>query len=277
MSLLDELTRTHHWVAYRHPHQVGSPLLLLDKVSFWYGRDAALLDLSLELQSGEQLAVVGPNGAGKSTLLKIIAGVLRPTQGEVHVYGHAPDRHICIAYVPQRTAVDWNFPVTVKDVVMMGRVGKIGFFRSPSRRDWEKVSQALEIVGIQDLANRSICALSGGQQQRMFLARALAQEAELILMDEPLSGLDSPAQEELLALLPALRQEGVALLFALHDLTLARRHFSKVLLLNRRLIALGMPEEVLQPHYLRRAYGEQLQIIPEQGEWLGLTDTCCES
>lgn len=276
MSFLDEFTRTKHWIIHRHPHETGSPLLTLDGVSLWYDGKPALQDINLELQSGEQLAVVGPNGAGKSTLMKIIAGVLKPTHGNVHIYGHAPDGHICIAYVPQRSAVDWNFPVTVKDVVMMGRVGKIGFFHSPSKTDWEIVRQALETVGIRELEKRPIHALSGGQQQRMFLARALAQEAELILMDEPLGGLDLPAQEELLALLPVLRQKGVAVLFALHELNLARQHFAKILLLNRRLIALGTPDEVFQPHHLRRAYGEQLQIIPDAGSWLGLSDSCCD-
>lgn len=276
VSFLDEFTRTKHWIIHRHPHEAGSPLLSLDHVSLWYDGNPALQDISFELHSGEQLAIVGPNGAGKSTLMKIIAGVLKPTQGNVHIYGHTPDGHICIAYVPQRNAVDWNFPVTVKDVVMMGRVGKIGFFRAPSKADWNRVKQALETVAIQDLENRPIHALSGGQQQRMFLARALAQEAELILMDEPLSGLDVSAQEELLALLPTLREKGVALLFALHDLNLARQHFGKILLLNRRLIALGEPDEVLQPSHLRNAYGDQLQIIQEEGNWLGLSDTCCD-
>lgn len=276
MTFRDEFTRTKHWIIHRHPHEAGSPLLTLDQVSLWYDGNPALQDISLELHSGEQLAVVGPNGAGKSTLMKIIAGVLKPSQGSVHIYGHAPDGHICIAYVPQRTAVDWNFPVTVKDVVMMGRVGKIGFFRSPSRKDWTIVREALAAVGMQELENRPIHALSGGQQQRMFLARALAQEAELILMDEPLSGLDLPAQEELLTLLPNLQQKGIALLFALHDLNLARQHFPKILLLNRRPIALGDPAEVLQPRILRQAYGDQLQIFQEEGSWLGLSDTCCD-
>jgi len=275
MTLRDELTRTKHWIVHRHPHEAESPLLRMENVSFWYDGHPALQEISFKLQSGEHLAVVGPNGAGKSTLLKIIAGVLKPAQGDVHIYGHAPDGRICIDYVPQRNAVDWKFPITVKDVVMMGRVGKIGFFRSPGRADWQRVRQALETVGIQTLADRPIHALSGGQQQRMFLARALAQEAELILMDEPLSGLDLPAQEELLALLPTLQQNGIALLFALHDLNLARQHFSKLMLLNRQLIALGQPDEVLRASNLRRAYGGHLQIVPDEGGWLGLSDTCC--
>ncbi|PWH17074.1 MAG: manganese ABC transporter ATP-binding protein [Anaerolineae bacterium] len=275
MTLRDELTLTKHWIVQHHPHEAGDPLLRVENVSLWYDGHPALQDVSFELQAGEHLAVVGPNGAGKSTLMKIIAGVLKPTRGDVHVYGHAPGGHICIAYVPQRNAVDWNFPVTVKDVVMMGRVGKIGFFRSPRRTDWQRVRQALETVGIQALAERPIYALSGGQQQRMFLARALAQEAELILMDEPLSGLDLPAQEELLALLPTLQQNNIALLFALHDLNLARQHFSKILLLNRQLIAIGEPDEVLKPSNLRRAYGGHLHIVSDEGRWLGLSDTCC--
>ncbi len=151
-----------------------------------YNGHLALDRISFELNAGEQIAVVGPNGAGKSTLIKTLAGIQHPTHGEVSIYGHGPEGHICIAYVPQRSAVDWSFPVTVSDVVMMGRIGVLGLFHHPGRRDYAYVRECLDQVGIADLANRQIEELSGGQQQRMFIARALAQEAELMLMDEPL-------------------------------------------------------------------------------------------
>jgi manganese/iron transport system ATP-binding protein len=187
------------------------------------------------------LAVVGPNGAGKSTLFKLIAGVLPSSSGQVTVYGSQPGGHICIAYVPQRSQVDWSFPVSVADVVMMGRVGKLGLFRRPGRKDWDYVHESLAVVGMGDLAGRQIGELSGGQQQRVFIARALAQEAELMLMDEPLTGLDVPSQQDIFEVLAALRARGVTVMIATHDLNLAAERFDRVMLLNRRLLGLGRP------------------------------------
>lgn len=244
----------------------------LARVSLRYDRVAALENVSFHLHAGERVAVVGPNGAGKSTLFKIIAGLLRPTEGEVTVYGSGPGRHGCIGYVPQRSNVDWHFPVSVADVVMMGRIAKLGLFHRPKRGDWDVVRAALETVGIADLAKRQIAELSVGQQQRMFLARALAQEAELMLLDEPLTGMDSPTQESLLSLLADLQQRGVTLLVATHDLEQAARHFDRILLLNRRLIAFGLPEQVLQAGNLARAYGSRLALP----DGLFIADTCCE-
>lgn len=250
------------------PHQADQPILNLRRVSFYYDGFAALENITFHLHAGERVAVVGPNGAGKSTLFKIVAGVLRPTEGEVTVYGSRPGGHVCIGYIPQRAQVDWRFPVTVADVVMMGRIAKLGLFHWPKKRDWEAVRAALETVGIADLAERQIGELSGGQQQRMFIARALAQEAELMLMDEPLTGLDAPAQEGLLALLEVLQRRGVTLMVATHDLEQARLHFDRILLLNRRLIAFGPPEQVLQAGNLTRAYGSRKILVDEccQGE-----------
>jgi ABC-type Mn2+/Zn2+ transport system ATPase subunit len=220
--------------------------------------------------------VLGPNGAGKSTLFKVIAGVLRPTSGIVEVAGSEPDGHICIAYVPQRSQVDWNFPLRVSDVVMMGRVGKIGLLRRPTAADREIVRRALQTVGLQDLASRQIGQLSGGQQQRMFIARALAQEAELMLMDEPLTGLDLPAQEELFRILDTLREQGVTVMVALHDLKTAAERFDRIMLLNRRLIRLGKAEEVFAPDLLMQAYGGHLRLLPSDQGILALGDTCCD-
>jgi len=250
--------------------------LHVEHLNVEYMSGVALNDISFELQRGERLAVVGPNGAGKSTLFKVVAGVLRPNSGLVEVAGHEPGGHNCIAYLPQRSQVDWNFPATVADVVMMGRIAKIGYFRIPSQNDWVMVRQSLKIVNLEDHSHRQINQLSGGQQQRMFIARALAQEAELMLMDEPFSGLDLPAQEELFKILDALRERIVTVAVALHDLQTASERFDRVMLLNHRLIALGKPHEVFVPQHLLQAYGGQLKLVPTPDGLAALDDTCCE-
>lgn len=260
----------------RHvPHQVEAPILDVSGVTVRYDGRAILEDVSFRLTAGERVAVVGPNGAGKSTLFRVIAGVLHPTAGEVKVAGHGPGGHICIAYVPQRSQVDWTFPVTVAEVVMMGRIGKLGLLRHPGRKDWEYVRQCLEVVGMADLAGRQIGELSGGQQQRMFIARALAQEAELMLMDEPLTGLDMPAQEDIFRILNELRHRQVTVMMATHDLNLATERFDRVILLNKRLLGIGQPEEVFTPELLREAYGGHLRLIQTEDGLIMLSDTCC--
>ena len=182
-------------------HQEGTRLLEVSDLSVRYDGLTALENVSFALDAGQRLAVVGPNGAGKSTLFKVIAGVLPPSRGEVRIYGYQPGGHICIAYLTQRSLVDWDFPVSVADVVMMGRIGKLGLFRYPKKEDWAFVHQALESVGLADLSERQINELSGGQQQRMFIARALAQEAELMLMDEPFTGLDVKSEQDILQIM----------------------------------------------------------------------------
>lgn len=257
-------------------HKPGAPILEVFDLGVRYNGRVALEDISFQLVMGERVAVVGPNGAGKSTLFKVIAGVLQPTEGEVRVYGHGPGGHICIAYVPQRSEVDWSFPVTVADVVMMGRVGKLGLFRRPGRRDWEYVYRCLEDVGLREFADRQIDELSGGQQQRMFIARALAQEAELMLMDEPLTGLDLRSQEEIFHILETLRERGVTIMIATHDLSLAAERFDRVMLLNRRLLGFGHPDEIFTPERLMEAYGGHLRLINTAEGLVILGDTCCE-
>ncbi|GAB4562608.1 MAG: metal ABC transporter ATP-binding protein [Anaerolineae bacterium] len=263
---------------FTHPvsHEAGRPIIELEHVSVLFnGQPPALEDVSLVLESGQQVAVVGPNGAGKSTLFRVIAGVQRPTSGAVRVYGHEPAGHICIAFVPQRSQVDWAFPVTVFDTVMMGRTGRLGLFRRPGRRDREIVEESLRLVNMADMADRQIGELSGGQQQRVFIARALAQEAELLLMDEPFTGLDAPSQELLLDIMAQMQQRGVTILVATHDLNQASHHFDQLILLNRRLIAVGPGREVLTPANLRRAYGDQIAMIDIAEGLLVVPDTCC--
>jgi manganese/iron transport system ATP-binding protein len=256
-------------------HDADAPILEASHLTMRYNGRAVLEDISFCLASGEQVAVVGPNGAGKSTLFRVIAGVLHPTVGEVRIAGHCPGGHICIAYVPQRSQVDWTFPVTVADVVMMGRAGKVGLLRHPSRKDWQYVRQCLGVVGMADLVDRQIGELSGGQQQRMFIARALAQEAEIVLMDEPLTGLDVPAQEDIFHILDELRGRRVTVMVATHDLNLAAERFDRVMLLNGCLLGIGRPDDVFTPERLQAAYGGHLRLIQTEDGLMILSDTCC--
>ncbi len=263
-------------LTHRHArHDAEAPILEVNQVTVKYNGRPALEEITFLLSAGEHIAVVGPNGAGKSTLFKVIAGVLKPTQGVVRIAGHHPGSHICVAYVPQSSQVEWTFPVTVADVVMMGRAGKVGLLRRPGRRDWEYVHHCLETVGLTGLASRQIGALSGGERQRMFIARALAQEAELMLMDEPLTGLDVPAQEEVLRVVDELRTRRVTVMMATHDLNLAASRFDRVVLLNRRLVGIGHPRDVFTAPLLQAAYGEHLRMVQTEAGVLLLSDTCC--
>jgi ABC-type Mn2+/Zn2+ transport system ATPase subunit len=233
-----------------------------------YDHTRVLDDISFTVASGERVAVVGPNGAGKSTLLKALVGLIRPTAGTIQVHGHLHTQCNDVAYVPQRADVDWSFPVNVWDVVMLGRAAHIGFFRSPSKHDRAQVRHSLEQVQMSDLAHRQIGELSGGQQQRVFVARALAQEACVLLLDEPLTGLDVRAQDEVLRIIDDIHHNGVTVLIATHDLQQAAdtAHYEQVVLLNRRLIGAGAARHVLTADNLAAVYGGHLhRIETEQG------------
>ena len=257
-------------------HDPAAPPVQVDHVSLTYDGTVALQDISFHLTAGTRVAVVGPNGAGKSTLFKVVAGVLRPTGGTVRIYGGLPGRHVCIAYVPQRSQVDWSFPVSVADVAMMGRIRAMGLFRWPTPTDWLVVDAALGRVGMLESRGRQIGELSGGQQQRVFLAQALAQGAELVLLDEPLSGLDMPSQTAIFSILDDLRASGITTLVATHDLNLAAERFDQIMLLNRRLVALGPPSEVFTRPLLMEAYGGHMHVVPDGDGVMVLTDTCCD-
>ena len=257
-------------------HDVDQPILDVNRLSVQFGGQPVLEKLTFHLHIGERVAVLGPNGAGKSTLFKVIAGVLPPTSGEVNVYGSSSSRHTCIAFIPQRTQVDWHFPASVYDVVMMGRTAKMKPLVPPGKTHHAAVRRALETVEMLDLSNRQIGRLSGGQQQRMFIARALAQEAELMLMDEPLTGLDDPAQEGLLQLMEKLEREHVTIMAATHDLDQAARHFDRILLLNRRLISFGSSRQVLTAENLKVAYGGRLRMVEEGSALMAMDSSCCD-
>jgi ABC-type Mn2+/Zn2+ transport system ATPase subunit len=256
-------------------HDTSAPALELEGVRVRYDGTSALENVSMRVQRGDQVAVVGPNGAGKSTLFNVITGILKPQQGSVRISGSGPNGHICVGYVPQRNRIDWRFPVNVSDVVMMGRVSKVGMMRRPGNDDHQRVRDALAQVEMLSFANRQIGELSGGQQQRVFLARALAQEAELLLLDEPLAGLDIPSQEAILRILAEMRASGITLLIATHDLNQAAEQFDQMLLLNRRVIAFGPPAQVLTTDNLARAYGGQLHVVHTSGGDVIVTDSCC--
>ncbi len=257
-------------------HDLNQPILDVAHVNYKFGDHIALENITFHLHTGERVAVVGPNGAGKSTLFKVIAGILRADSGEVNVFGSESGKHDCIAYIPQRSQVDWHFPVSVFDVVMMGRTAMLKPFTIPGKQHQAAVRHALEKVGMQDLAARQISQLSGGQQQRMFIARALAQEAELMLMDEPLTGLDDPAQEDLLRLMEKLEQEKVTIMAATHDLDQAAQHFNRIFLLNRHLIRFGEAKEVLTAENLKIAYGGRLRMMDDGKSMMALDHSCCE-
>jgi ABC-type Mn2+/Zn2+ transport system ATPase subunit len=247
--------------------------LEVEHADIGYGDKIILHDLTFYVPHGARVAVVGPNGAGKSTLFKTLVGLLPVQKGKILIHGlpllHHKD---CVAYVPQREEVDWRFPVTVSDVVMMGRFNHQGWFKNASKKDKQVVEDSLIQMGIANLADRSIRDLSGGQQQRVFLSRALAQEPHILLMDEPFTGIDAPTQEATLNLLDNLRETHVTAMIATHDLNLAASRFDIILLINHGMIAIGEPREVLKQENLAKAFGPQLMILPDG---TALVDDCC--
>lgn len=247
--------------------------LELEQVTVAYNGRPALQDVTFQVPHGAQVAVVGANGAGKSTLFKALVGLLPVRSGHILIHGLPMGSHRdCVAYVPQREDVEWRFPVTVEDVVMMGRFRRLGWLKRPSHQDQTVVASRLEQMGIASLAKRPIGDLSGGQQQRAFLARALAQEPHILLMDEPFTGVDIATQEATLELLAQLKSQQVTIMISTHDLSLASRHFNLVLLLHRRVVAFGTPAEVLTTQALSEAFGGQVLVLDNGAV---VVDDCC--
>ena len=248
-------------------------LLELRRVSVFYGERAALDAVSLGIERGAQVAVVGPNGAGKSTLFKALVGLVPVASGEILMGGRPPGEfREPVAYVPQREEVDWRFPVTVEDVVAMGRYGRGRWLKRLSALDRQVVRASLDKLGIGQLAGRPIGELSGGQQQRVFLARALAQEPRVLLLDEPFTGVDIGTKEETLELLTGLREQAVTVLVSTHDLDLAAGRFDQVVLLNGHLVSAGSPQEVFTEEHLLSAFGGQMVVV--NGKAI-VVDQCC--
>jgi ABC-type Mn2+/Zn2+ transport system ATPase subunit len=213
-----------------------------------YDRVTALDGATVTVATGEALGIVGPNGSGKSTLLKAIAGLVKPAWGSITVFGKSPRALAAgsIAYVPQIEDVDWGFPVCVYDVVSMGRFPRLGMFKRFGREDCDAVDRALDLVGMTGLAKRHISQLSGGQQQRVFVARAIAQSPQLMLLDEPTTGVDAATEESLRCVVRELVKNGLPIIMSTHDLDRAGEWFDRLMVLDRRVLAIGKPDEVLE-------------------------------
>lgn len=232
-----------------------------------YRDQPVLWDVDLNVPSGVLMAIVGPNGAGKTTLIKAILGLVAPAAGRILIYGQPyADQRRLVGYVPQRGTVDWDFPTSVLDVVMMGCYGTLGWGRRPGRRERAQGIEALKNVGMLDFADRQISQLSGGQQQRVFLARALVQDAQVYFMDEPFQGVDATTERAIVALLQDLRAAGKTVIAVHHDLQTVSDYFDSVTLLNVRRIASGPVEEVFTEQNLRLAYGGRVAFLSQNDQ-----------
>jgi manganese/zinc/iron transport system ATP- binding protein len=250
----------------RQVNSADSPLEIHD-LTVAYHRKPVLWGIDLVVPAGRLVGIVGPNGAGKSTLIKACMGLLPLSSGWVKIFGQPPKKALVrVGYVPQRESVDWDFPVSVMDVVLMGRYGRLGLLQRPTRQDREVARDCLDKVKMLPYANRQISNLSGGQQQRVFLARALAQESDLYFMDEPFAGVDAATESAIITLLRELRAKGKTLLVVHHDLPTAKDYFDMLLLLNMRVVAFGPTEKVFTNELLQKTYGGRLTILSEVAE-----------
>lgn len=234
-------------------------LVKVEDLTVAYEEKPVLWNVNLEIPEGILMAIVGPNGAGKSTLIKTMLNLIKPVAGST-LFWNRPYKEVIksIAYVPQRGTVDWDFPTSVYDVVMMGRYGSLGWFKRPTRKDHEKVIECIEKVGMTKFSNRQISQLSGGQQQRVFLARALAEEAEIYFMDEPFQGVDAKTEEAIIELLKLLRSEGKTVIVVHHDLSTVDKYFDYVTLLNKQVLDSGAVGEVFTKENIDRTYSVTL-------------------
>ena len=250
-------------VATGGEHPSDAPLCIHD-VTVAYHRKPVLWDVDYDAPAGSLIGIVGPNGAGKSTLLKAILDLVPKASGRVTIFGRPYRRQRrLVAYVPQRETVDWDFPVCARDVVAMGRYARLGWLRPVGRADRDAAQQALETVGLADFAERQISQLSGGQQQRVFLARALVQDAQLYLMDEPFASVDAATERAMVDVLRSLRNAGRTALVVHHDLQTLPEYFDHVLMINMRVVAHGPVDTTLTPENLRKTYGGRLTLLDE--------------
>lgn len=237
----------------------------LDNVTVAYHKKPVLQEISLQVPEGKLIGIIGPNGAGKSTLIKTILGLVPRASGDISIYGKDyKDQRTRIGYVPQRGSVDWDFPTSALDVVLMGRYGRIGLLKRPKKADVEMAKAALEKVGMLDYAKRQISQLSGGQQQRVFLARALCQDADIYFMDEPFAGVDAATERAIMTLLAELKEKGKTVLVVHHDLQTAEDYFDWILLLHLRKIAFGPAENVFTIENLQKTYGGKLTFLKDK-------------
>jgi len=229
-----------------------------------YGKTPVLWDISFHIPAGNIACVIGPNGAGKSTLLKAILGEIPVLSGKVEFWGKPlKEVRTQVAYVPQRGSVDWDFPITVRGLVVMGRYGRLGAFRRVRKADWESADHYIKLVGLEGFENRQISELSGGQQQRVFLARALLQEADIYILDEPLAGIDVASEQVIMDILKKLKDEGKTIIVVHHDLNTVESYFTWGILLNLRLVAEGPLKTAFTPHNLAVTYGKNIALFDE--------------
>ncbi|MFD1511537.1 metal ABC transporter ATP-binding protein [Lacimonas salitolerans] len=241
--------------------------LHVEDLTVTYGATPALWDIDMDIPPGVMCAIVGPNGAGKSTLIKAALGLVRPVAGHVRFLGKPVARMRGeIGYVPQRHSVDWDFPTTARDVVEMGLYRRVGWLRRPGKAEHAKAVAALAEVGMQDYADRQISQLSGGQQQRVFIARALVQDAPILILDEPMAGVDASTEAVIIALLKKLRDQGKTVIVVHHDLTTVQSYFDWLVMLNVRIIAQGPVRDTYTAENLRAAYGRHLAMIAVPAE-----------
>jgi manganese/zinc/iron transport system ATP- binding protein len=250
----------------------NSPLVV-KHINMRYHHNPVLTDVSFSIPEGKTIAIVGPNGAGKSTLLKGIMGLEPVMSGEALFFGDSlTKKRLAVAYVPQREESDWDFPINVMDVVLMGRHGQLKFWQRPTKADVSIAEQALERVSMLDFKTRQISELSGGQQQRVFLARALAQQASLYLMDEPFAGVDVTTEKAIINLFAELKAKNKTIVCVHHDLNTVGEYFDWVILINARLIAVGPAEEVLTVENLNKTYSGRLSLLNDLTERLYRTN-----
>ncbi|MFD6438368.1 metal ABC transporter ATP-binding protein [Peribacillus sp. NPDC060186] len=238
--------------------------LKVENLTIAYHKKPVVEDVSFEVPEGNLIGIIGPNGAGKSTLIKGILELIPKLSGEVTISGSSyKSMRKSIGYVPQRESVDWDFPTNALDVVMMGRYGHLGWLKRPGKAERQKAMECLDKVGMVEYANRQISQLSGGQQQRIFLARALAQEADIYFMDEPFVGVDAATEKAIIQLLMELKEKGKTVLVVHHDLSTVKEYFDWTMLLNKKVMKIGPTEEVFIPEYLQETYGGRLAILSD--------------
>ena len=240
------------------------PVIEVEQLTVNYDKTPVLWDVKFSIPKGKLVGVVGPNGAGKSTLLKALLGIVKPLSGKVRFFDKPfKEMREKIAYVPQRTSVDWNFPISVLELVLMGRYRKLGLFKWPKVADRDAARRALEMVGMASFENRQISELSGGQQQRLFIARALLQEADIFFLDEPFAGVDMRTEREIISLMTRLKNEGKTLLIVHHDLSTVQNYFDWAILLNKALVACGPIDEVFHQENIFRTFGKSHSLLEE--------------
>ncbi|MEM7550420.1 MAG: metal ABC transporter ATP-binding protein [Bacteroidota bacterium] len=247
-------------------HQVQNPVLEVHDLTVSYDKKPVLWNIDFSIPKGQLVGIIGPNGAGKSTLIKSIMGLIPLNSGYVKLFDQELDEvRTRISYVPQRGSVDWDFPASALDVVLMGRYAKLGLFKRPKKADKDWAMECLTKVGMQAYSNRQISQLSGGQQQRVFLARALAQQADLYFMDEPFAGVDAATEKTIVDILREMSAQKKTVIVVHHDLQSVESYFKWVLLINLRLIASGPTEEVFGQELLQETYGGKLTLLSDVG------------